>query len=138
MTKNSAPPLDIEGVRAYSPSEIDTQSAHDQWEVFLIDEDGFTKRDDEQALAILRLLPEEGDIVAQFGDCILEEIVICRRDAKPVPQYEGSEHLRVPASRQCVDFIEFDLRHIDDPDEALLLWHAAQGAAYALNLGVIQ
>lgn len=124
-----------------------------EWEAFLVDVDGFTQRDDDRAKAILRLLPDEDAIDRAYGDCLPSEIVVCRGEAKPQPllvwpsdcnaggqgrtnppKYEGSEILRLPSSRRVIDFIEFaNIEHEEDPDRAVLLWFAAQGATQVLN-----
>lgn len=104
-----------------------------QWEVFLCDEDGFTERDDEKALALLRMLPDEAAIEREYGDCIPDTITVCRGEAKPKPQSPGSDFLRQPGTRRMVDFLDIELRDENDPDRAVLLWVAAKGAAKALN-----
>ena len=104
-----------------------------EWEVFLVNTDSFTERDDEKALALLRLFPDEDAIDREYGDCFPDTIAIARDTAKPQPQSPGSEFLRMPGSWRTSDLIEFDLNDVDDSEHAMILWHAAKGAAERLN-----
>lgn len=103
--------------------------AEDRWEVYLSDQDGFVLADPE---ALLAHVDDPDWIEREYGDCLPESIDVVRRSARPVPQYEGSDQLRFTGGWQTVDKIEFDVSD-EEPEKALLLWKAAQGAAQALN-----
>lgn len=112
-----------------------TEPERPEWEVFLLDDGGYTERNDELALSLLALWPHEGKIWEQFGDCVPSEIVVSRGSAKPLPQSDAPDEqiLRHPAGYLTEDQITFDLEDAGTTEHARLLWIAAQGAAEALN-----
>lgn len=115
-------------------AEQATWTERREWEVFLVDQDGFTERDDDRAVHILGMLPDLDAITREVGDSYPGAIIVARDTAKPTPQYAGSEFLREPTSYATRDRIEFDVSDADR-ETALTLWRAAQGAAEALNTG---
>lgn len=104
------------------------------WRVYLVGSPGFVLDIDPEIL--IEHIDDEDWIDREYGDSQPRRIVVVRRSAIPKPQSPGSEFLRMPGSHLVDDHFQWELDD-EEPERARMLWRAAHGFAYALNIDAL-